>query len=240
MTSSTFAPDLPDWTHPDTAGVIYNAQLALDPGGQGQFGLIGLASYTFRLQATAASDPIVIQLEYFNGLLAPAVIGSLAVTVMECIYDPAATLFESPAYGGLVVATAVGNGNPIDISVFGSNRIVSRPRILLDQMSSQVFQIPVGLVAATPVNAVNVYYPGFGCVANGKTAIVATPSGAGRLDFYYRDFQGNQQIVPIGACAAAVPTTFEVALPQAAGQLYFTPAATDPAGTFTAIAFPTS
>lgn len=235
---TTFAPDRPDWTREDTGSVIYGQQADIDPFTSAGFGLEGVASYTLFVTSFAANVPITLSLEFLPNIGTGLPIGAIEVSACENPNGPAELFFECPSYGGQLGIFNLDTVNTVLANVFSSNRVVIEPRYTTDTVPGRTLSNGDGFTAATPLFLADAPGGPGGYPANVNAGITVKASGAGVLQFWYRDGRGNLQTIDVCDAVGGPDQTVIVPLPQCIGQFYFVPSATDPAGTITAIVYP--
>lgn len=238
MTSQQFSPDLPDFTTENSAGIVNAETEFIAAGTSHEFGLSGVASYSVFVES-ASTDPIIA---VFVAAANQQLTSPLNLVVFSAITDPlssAATyMVQLPSYGELVTVIAQSAGADLSVTVLSSNRPVDKPNINEDYNPNGPYSQRGPFVAGTAqpllsgTNGNSLY------VSNVECGLTAVASGAGLLEYWYVDFLGNTWHQPIAALVANVPVFLDRGLPWGVGGFYFTPTASDAAGTITLFAQP--
>lgn len=238
MTSSTFAPDRPDWTREDTGSVVAQQTITIAPSTVERFGLQGVASYTLFAESAGAGVGLALNLAYEVNPDVSVAIGASVLTALGNPDELSLIVYEAPSYGGLALVTNLDPTNPAIVNVFSSNRAVVEPRYTMDVLPGRTLVGVGGFTMGTPLFLAPADGAWPGVAANVNTGITVQSSGSGVLSFRYLDAAGNQQTIAVAAVTGGTETSVQVALPQCVGQFYFDPAATDPTGTITALVYP--
>lgn len=235
---TTFTPDRPDWTQESTASVVYGQEVILGPLAEQTFGLVGVASYTLVAQSVGDGNPILLNLAFEVNPSTAIGIGAIVLTALENPDIASLVFFECPSYGGLLIVENFDEVNSVLVNVYSSNRTVAEPRYTLDTTPGRTLQSAVGFTASTPTLLASLDGGGSGYAANVITGVTARSSGAGDLEFWYRDAGGNVQIIPVMTVTGTPAQSVTLPLPQCTGQFYFTPTGTDASGQVTVLAYP--
>lgn len=238
MTSQQFSPDLPDFTTENSAGVVNVQTATVTAGTSAEFGLSGVASYSVFLEGIG-NDPIIVA---FIAAANATLTAPLNVVVFSAVSDPLVSvgtyMLQLPSYGELLTLIVQSASVDVAVTVLSSNRPVDKPNINEDYNPSGPYIQRGPFVAATAqpltseTNGNSLY------VSNVECGLTAVASGAGLLEYWYVDFLGNTWTQPIAALVAGVPVFVERGLPWGVGGFYFTPTASDAAGTITVYAQP--
>lgn len=224
--------DLPDWTQATS-----NAGTVLESGAIGSGAIFDIDvsnnnSLVINASGALANTKIVLTVEWFTDSTKLVAVNNQVFTSQQFAAGNGFVGVETPVYGGYLEIQN-NSGQAVTLTIIGSSRIVSSPRLLSDTGPGRIFAVAGSFVSGTGVFLLRTDVGPFGFISNGSTQLLIQGNTPGSLYCQYVDWAGIASLVPIASFPATGFLATIIALPQAVVAFAFIPTANNAAGTIT-------